>query len=234
MQDFPQNELVARLEKLERQNRMFKRTVSMIMLALGALIVMGQAPNRPRTLEAERLVIRYPNGKAAIVLDTDRPSTEDHAQIYLFTPGGSPGAWIDVTSQGGKVHVNYPDGQMEAELTSGPSYSSDLRTPVGDWAGLVISKEVKSPFSKQSLFYLSSNSSGETKQSLSAGNGGPLLQLMNGTDGPAVQLLDNPKTLRALLGRTSLEIDRSGNVQTLPLSSLVLFDRDGKLLWRAP
>jgi hypothetical protein len=63
---------------------------------------------------------------------------------------------------------------------------------------------------------------------------GAQLRLTNGPAGAAVVLLDNPKTVRAVLGKTNLETVRSGSVETLPLSSLVLFDKGGKVLWRAP
>jgi len=61
---------------------------------------------------------------------------------------------------------------------------------------------------------------------LVAGSAIAQLRLTNGPQGTS------PKTIRAVLGRTNLETPRSGSVETLPLSSLVLFDKEGKVLWK--
>ena len=39
---------------------------------------------------------------------------------------------------------------------------------------------------------------------------------------------------RAELGATSLEVTRTGTVEKRAESSLVLFDKEGKVLWEAP
>ncbi len=38
----------------------------------------------------------------------------------------------------------------------------------------------------------------------------------------------------AVLGHTALETKATGTVEQPPASSLVLFDRDGKVIWKAP
>jgi hypothetical protein len=53
-------------------------------------------------------------------------------------------------------------------------------------------------------------------------------------DGPGLNLLDGSRIVRATLGSTSLEKERTGVVETRPPSSLVLFDKDGKVVWKAP
>jgi hypothetical protein len=54
------------------------------------------------------------------------------------------------------------------------------------------------------------------------------------SDGASSLGLYDEKGLRAVLGRTKLEATRSGEVDESPLSSLVLFDEEGNVLWRAP
>jgi hypothetical protein len=49
----------------------------------------------------------------------------------------------------------------------------------------------------------------------------------------SVELSENGRT-RAVLGHTSLVTKRTGVVEERPVSSLVLFDKDGTVLWRAP
>jgi hypothetical protein len=53
--------LSARVEKLERQNRLFKRAVLALLLLPVTLLVMGQAAPT-RTLEAQAFILRGANG----------------------------------------------------------------------------------------------------------------------------------------------------------------------------
>ncbi len=53
-------------------------------------------------------------------------------------------------------------------------------------------------------------------------------------DGSSSLSLFDAKGLRAVLGRTKLEASRTGKVDERPVSSLVLFDEAGNVLWRAP
>ena len=39
---------------------------------------------------------------------------------------------------------------------------------------------------------------------------------------------------RAVLGSTSLELIKTGTIEKRPESSLVLFDKDGKVIWQTP
>jgi len=78
-------EVLERLEKLERQNRTLKRLASVVMLLVAALFTMGQTrPNR--TLEAEEFVLRDEAGKkwAALELNDVEPTNIGNARL----PGG--------------------------------------------------------------------------------------------------------------------------------------------------
>ena len=66
-------------------------------------------------------------------------------------------------------------------------------------------------------------------------NGKPRIGLMLSSDDlPALVLTDENGEDRAVLGHTALEATRTGTVEQRPASSLVLFDKDGKMLWSAP
>jgi len=54
------------------------------------------------------------------------------------------------------------------------------------------------------------------------------------SDGVDLSLYDNKGNIRATLGRTSIETTRTGAVTKRAESSLVLFDKNGKVLWSAP
>jgi hypothetical protein len=51
---------------------------------------------------------------------------------------------------------------------------------------------------------------------------------------PRLELFDENWKKRVVIGRTALEVTRTGAVTELPESSLVLFDKDGRVLWKTP
>jgi hypothetical protein len=51
---------------------------------------------------------------------------------------------------------------------------------------------------------------------------------------PALSLRDKEGKMRAVLGRTGLENMKTGEETTTAESSLTLFDKEGKVLWKAP
>jgi hypothetical protein len=73
---------------------------------------------------------------------------------------------------------------------------------------------------------------GHTVQDLHEPLSDRLLRLLVGSDGAGVQLSD--PNLRAVLGNADLQDPRTGSTITRPLSSLVLFDKNGKVAWSAP
>src|SRR5712692_3127384 len=58
------------------------------------------------------------------------------------------------------------------------------------------------------------------------------LSLNNGD--PALELFDKNRIPRAVLGSTDLDVTRTGSTEKRAVSSLVLSDKDRKVLWAAP
>jgi hypothetical protein len=95
---------------------------------------------------------------------------------------------------------------------------------------------------------LASMAAREARYRLSLGleGGWPTLQFMDGggeyrtimdlgPDGsPSLEFRDRKGTARAVLGTAGLRTVRTGSTERTAESSLVLFDKDGKVLWRAP
>jgi hypothetical protein len=86
---------------------------------------------------------------------------------------------------------------------------------------------------------------GKRRAILYTGTEGPSLELLDGSSGSRaalhawkdaarLELYDSSARFRAVLGSTSLQIPRTGTVEERPESSLILFDKDGKVIWRAP
>ena len=64
-------------------------------------------------------------------------------------------------------------------------------------------------------------------------NGKNRVGLLASRDGPTLTLYDE-KQSRAVLGVSSQETIRTGTVTKRPESSLVLYSKEGKVLWQAP
>src|SRR5437016_3914860 len=113
-------DVVARLDKLERENKRLKRCGAIAILLGVALLVMAQAPARTRTLEAERLIIRYPNGKEAIVLSAADAvgDMKAGAGAIFYRPDHSMGATIKVVEDAGFVQVVSPNKGIDLGMSA--------------------------------------------------------------------------------------------------------------------
>ena len=60
--------LVRRIERLERENRRFKRKGAAIVVGIVAVLLMGQTVPKSRTIEAEKFVLKDKRGKVRAVL----------------------------------------------------------------------------------------------------------------------------------------------------------------------
>ena len=100
--------VVARLEKVERQNRRLKR-VGVVVLALAvAGMVMGQAMPRARIVEAEEFVLRDAAGnvRAELVAFKDGPA------LTLLDENGKSRATLAVDKPGPRLSLHDENDKM--------------------------------------------------------------------------------------------------------------------------
>jgi hypothetical protein len=77
-----------------------------------------------------------------------------------------------------------------------------------------------------SVFLVMFDAAGKTRANLSVGN-----------EGPSLVFYDVTGQQRTIIGSTTLvasHVNQNGIVERAPASSIVLFDKAGKLLWREP
>ena len=77
-----------------------------------------------------------------------------------------------------------------------------------------------------SVFLVLFDATGKTRANLSVGN-----------DGPSLVFYDSNGRQRTIIGSTTLvgsHVHENGIAEKAPVSSIVMFDRSGKLLWRQP
>ena len=74
-------DLAQRIERLERQNRLFKGAAMAVVLAIVAVVIMGQAAPRTTTVEAQKFVLKDKSGKIRAVLG-EGPDNEIGLLVY--------------------------------------------------------------------------------------------------------------------------------------------------------
>ena len=210
-----------RIEALERQNRRLKlvggATIGIVLLALAA----GQATSKKaeppaskgRIIEAEGFILRDKNGltRAGLTL------VDDVVHFAVYDKKGKPR--LDL--YGGK----------DVQVLSFYGTSNEPRMMLG------ATKD------GQALSFYGTNN--EPRMRLSALPPGPIINfydtnnksrmmLYASKDGPALSLSDAKGRSRAVLGVSSQENTRTGTVTNRPESSLVLYGKEGKVVWKAP
>jgi hypothetical protein len=212
-------ELSARLEKVERQNRWMRAggIAALVLVAAGA--AMGQAAAPPKVIQAERFEVRDAGGKTRAVLGIN---PEGVAELALHDKIGEPRIGMDVA----------PEGPSRAWLgEAGKRGIMLFQTPDGSPALGLSDKEGNpriglflTPDGSPALKLFDEGNSGKARAGI--------VLLADGS--PAVILSDRDGTFRAALGVAELEGTKAGAKERTAPSSLVLFGKDGKVLFRAP
>ncbi len=207
--------IIERLERLERQNRHLKRCAVILLLVLSSVFLMGQAAPSSRTVEAQKFVLVDSGGNVRaelIILPSGLPGLR-----FLDTKGG-----IESLVTGGGLAMF--DGQVNTAnlYHSGlviQSLAGERTISLGGYSGATPPPRGYSPPAALIGLY---GSSGKTRLELTAEEAGPTLS-MSDTEG-----------FSAHLGRTDLQTPRTGEDLKTSAASLVLFDKTGTVIWRAP
>jgi hypothetical protein len=118
--------VMARLDRLERESRRWRRVALGSWLAIAALLLLGQSPpqvSRPaspaRTVEAERFVLRDARGHAGATLGWE---ADDTPRLTLHDPAGQPRTLLTVGAGGAPgLSLLDADGKtVRAALVVGP------------------------------------------------------------------------------------------------------------------
>lgn len=140
--------------------------------------------------------------------------SDDKGQLRVTLgsgPGGSVALHLRDEQGQGRVVLSFISG-----LSGGPSLS--LRDSEGkEQAGLYT-------FSRGQPSLFMQDGAGKWRAALGLDGGGR----------PSLTLSDAAGNPRAVLGVTSTVTIKTGQTTTRPESSLVLFDKDGKVMWQAP
>jgi len=240
--------VIERLEKLERQNRRMKQVGAAALILAAAVLLMGQAnPNRKivaSTVEAERLVLKDSKGNERVVFsgsgnnpfgpadqiiagpflefldvegnpqmkisDENRGSFGNSRGIELYNKGGSAvlASFLLVDDVPSLELYDVEGSRKQAQQTS--KVTAEAMAEKDEQKQIAIrAKNVWSEFPGSEFL-------------LSVSKDGPIFSLKDG-DG-----------FKTTIGSTNLLTPRTGETHKTSAASVVLFDKDKKVIWSAP
>lgn len=256
-------ELLIRVDRVEREIRLWRAGVCVILLSAVVLLLAGQVSTAPTVLEAQKFILKGPDNKVRAVLGTELPGSQPTA---LTIPFGQYGLYFydsDGQYRAGMSELGDATGSWQLQLQAKRTPSS-ARLLVGDGLASVIlvgteqtrelaDKEeaewakrfnaAKTPEERERLLLgrkfdgvsaaLSAFPKGTSSLALKHGVGGGLHFYLHRRRS-SFHLMDEKGTTRAVLGHMKLEHPATGVAEERPVSSLVLFDKAAKVLWKAP
>jgi hypothetical protein len=248
--------ILQRIEALERANKRLKRTG--LAVGLAAVVVLGMGQGRPsQTVEANRFVLVDSGGVKRAELALPGPN----GVLSFFDSGGSP---TTVLSPEGYVvfgqAMRFGTRMARIALTKAGLYFTDDHGEVVINLGGLKDENFKAMSASPSLELFGSSeklrvelgASGsreyltfghndarleagdsEVGLTLSGGDGRTVVGMHALKDGANLAVGDR-EGFHAELGNTDLVTLRTGEKHKTSAASLVLFGKDGKVLWSAP
>jgi hypothetical protein len=220
MASHEQQDLLTRLERLERENRRLKQAGVLAVLLCCSAFLMGQVKTRPvkprtvRPVEAEQFVLKDIEGKkrAELLMEPGGPGLVlyDHEGNRIGRFGGigeGNGAGLSLQGPGGsRVSLIFRQDGPHLLLFD---TNGKFRTELGASA--------KGPY----LFF------NDPKEK------GPRIALIIENEAPQLQLSDQ-EGFTAVLGSNSLVSTKTKEVHRTTAASLLLFGKEKEIIWRAP
>jgi len=225
--------LAERVKKLENQNHRLKQMGAFVLVLTAAVLLMGQA-SRNRTVEANEFILKDASGKmrARLGMEADGPlfslfAQDGHARAKLFVAGDTtmlsladgnehPRALLGVLSEGPLLNLADGTGKPQATLSAlreEPAldiYDGNGKERVGMGIEGNVPKVVVQDADRKAVAQLSETSEG------------------------ASFAIKDDKGYLTLIGTTDLITPRTGETHKTSAASVVLFDKDKKVLWQAP
>jgi hypothetical protein len=220
--------ILERLEKLERQNRWFKRAGVIASALVVAWVTAGWvSPNK--TVQAEQFRLTDAHGRIRASLAVHG----DFADLDLFSESMKERVSLSVFEHGASLMLSGPSDGF-AELDASDSVGSGLHLHHSvSWAGILAGEDGASVTLSAPDAEKSKSASTGASAAYPVARGADSATLGVDRDGTYVNLRDRGG-FQASLGSADLEVQHTGETRRTSAASLVLFDKDGKVIWRAP
>ena len=249
------------IQQYRRESRWWKRLVLLSLAVMVSVVLMGQAPIERRVIEAERFVLKDADGKIRAVLGADRSlSSQGNYGLHLYTSTGKHVASLSelLAGAGGQLELRAKntasaaflkasDGSAGLQLRATDQTFEEANREFETWRrrlNAIRTLEERQQFlttepfqGVRAEFSAASSPRGVSKLELIRGSShGPRdrMQLSLFEANPMLLLQDHTGTPRAVLGHVALGDTASKGVEQRPVSSLVFFDKNGKVIWQAP
>jgi hypothetical protein len=252
------------MERLERENRQLKRVGAALLLVLAAGLLASAARPQSRTVEAERFILKDGGGRTRAVLGVWADTFGKVPALYDSSKGDSPSLRFYDTLGQRRAAVGIVKESIGGLEISDPAFSASLfpvefgihdkyssmkleshglELSGGEGkAGLAVLPKLGPTLhlgsgeqSKGSVILNLSPDGQANLQFFDKSKAARRAMLTISADGaPSLELFDASGNTRAVLGNSELEAPKTGTVEKRPESSLVLFDKDGKVIWQAP
>ena len=232
--------VMERLDRLERDLRWWKRLGVACSIGLALLVALGATRARlPDEIRAKRFVVSDDDGKSYAALQLYKPYSQGAEPSAMLTFYENPSGrqlmnlGLGLAGHNTELHMLANDIGATATLTA-----DGLDLVKGNRAalradGLTLNEDAAKPLEATTARYSFSSLIFGDKGKGSLPRSRASFGLLFG-NAPGLVLYDSNDSPRAVLGSYGIETIKTGEETRLPESSLVLFDKDGKVIWQAP
>lgn len=246
MKELALDALAHRINRLEHEVRRWRLGATILLIFTIAVLVMGQAFPKPQVIETQRFILKSPDGKVLAILGHHRPGWKAPLAgegeqwfeylrpdlktwgLHIFSFDGKYRAGLmSDQGQGGSLWLLDQDTASSATLGVGPSHASLSLS-----ATTQSHEEWDRRKSESAQKFNAAKTLEEKAEALQQPSPDTEVALVAHKEHTSLTLKEQG-TSHVVLGRIELEKPQ-GIIEKRPLSSLVLFDRNGKVLWKVP
>ena len=230
--------LTRRLNKLERENRRLKRMGCLMVMGIASVTMMGQSQcsgkaNSNDTNNVTAGIVKAEIVEVRKIVLKDR---DGHVRLSLYDKNTPSSAHLAVSSGYSSLGLEARDISREVYEREEESFSKKWNSAETPEAKTKVDQTT--PFDGYTA-NLTAWSHGNRSflivgRHLTRSLDGDTVELNSAKSRASVSLSDENGKDRAALGSTHLKTLSTGALIQQPVSSLVLFDEKGKVIWQAP
>jgi len=207
MSEYQSDPVRQRLDRLERENWYWKRATLLLLLVIGTAILIGQKQTRPEPEVTKATMIEAGKVKTQKLEIIDEEG-KTRAEIYYQKERATGGT---VVFEMNAKNTSTKAGLYVDDKGVGLFFVTPPKKPDPDHPNVEV-KILLGASSDEGAHLTLYDSQGDTDIALAGQNG----------------------LLRAVLGKTRLAIPATASVEERSAASLVFFNKDRKVIWKAP
>ena len=211
--------ILERLNSLEKQNRRLRQAGVLVLIGIGALLLTGQVVPPNRIIEAQKFVLTDTEGRSRGEWSADRTRSE----LALYDQEGRRSVSLMTDAQGNQSTLSlvnrYGMRLVVSSFLDSGAVSLSEKAGSADWRYHFDLGDRGGPDYTSALRLW--NAKGNARAVLEAGAAGPSLQIES-------------EVFKTLMGSAVVDASNAGETHRTSAASLIMLDRDGKVIWHAP